>query len=206
MPLRPDDGRLVRGRRSRAKILASARELFREQGFDATTLRAIAARAEMGASSIYRHVRSKEELLVEELAARQEEAWRRFRNEETRGAHARTRLRRFFEHQHHLLAADRDLTTIALRAVSHPEARVARRVLALHDRSIGLLAEILVAGRVRGDLARDVDVLESARAIFFTALGARISWANGILDAEACRSSIETSIDLLFRGIGGASD
>ena len=33
----------------------------------------------MGASSIYRHVRSKEELLIQELADLQEEAWTRFR-------------------------------------------------------------------------------------------------------------------------------
>src|SRR5690606_15876482 len=83
-PLRPDDGRLVRGRASRARILAAARELFRERGFDGATLRAIASRCGMGASSLYRHIRSKEELLVEDLAVRQEEAWRRFRSEDDR--------------------------------------------------------------------------------------------------------------------------
>ena len=67
--LRADDGRLVRGRRSRDRIQRAARELFRERGFDGATLRAIAERAEMGTSSIYRHVRTKEELLVGELAA-----------------------------------------------------------------------------------------------------------------------------------------
>ena len=66
--LQPDDGRLARGRRSRARIRDAARQLFRERGFDGTTLRAIADRAGMGASSIYRHFRSKEELLVDELS------------------------------------------------------------------------------------------------------------------------------------------
>ena len=84
--LRPDDGRLARGRRSRARIREAARALFRERGFDGATLRAIAARAGMGASSFYRHVQSKEELLIEELADLQEEAWRRFRAEDARGA------------------------------------------------------------------------------------------------------------------------
>lgn len=203
--LRPDDGRLVRGRRSRARILAAARELFLERGFDGATLRAIATRAGMGASSIYRHIRSKEELLVEHLAARQEEAWRQFRIGEQRDADTRERLRHFFDHQHRLLVADRDFTTIALRALTHPEARVARSVLVLHDRSIGLLAEILQGGRMRGDLGRSVDVLETARALFFSALGARISWANGLLDSEGCRRSIATHIDLLFRGVGGSA-
>jgi len=199
--LRQDDGRLARGRRSRARIAAAARELFRERGFDGATLRAIAERAGMGASSIYRHVRSKEELLIDDLAARQEEAWHRFRTEVPRSADARARLRSFFDHQQALLNEDRDLTTIALRALTQPEARVARQVLALEDRSVGLLAEILQAGRSRGELARDADVLHGARTLYYAALGARIAWTHGSLDATGCRASIETCVDLLFRGI-----
>jgi AcrR family transcriptional regulator len=201
-PLRPDDGRLVRGRQSRERILAAARELILERGFDGATLRAIAARAGMGASSLYRHIRSKEELLVEDLAVRQEEAWRRFRAEDDRARPVRERLLRFFEHQHRLLSAEPDLTTIALRAITHPEARVARRVLALHDRTIGLLAEILLQGRVRGDLARDADVMLAARALFHAALGARISWANGLVTADGCAEAVASSVELFFRGLG----
>ena len=74
--LREDDGRLARGRRSRAKIREAAMALFRERGFDGATLRAIAAKAGMGTSSIYRHVQSKEELLIDELSALQEEEWK----------------------------------------------------------------------------------------------------------------------------------
>jgi AcrR family transcriptional regulator len=200
-PLRPDDGRLVRGRRSRALILAAARDLFSELGFDGATLRAIAARAGMGASSIYRHIRSKEELLVDDLAARQEEAWRRFRASDDRTRATRERVLAFFGEQHRLLCEDPDLTTIALRALTHPEARVARRVLALHDRTIGLLAEILQIGRVRGDLARETDLLLASRALFHVALGARIAWANGLVTADGCAAAITSSTDLLFRGL-----
>ncbi len=39
-PLRPDDGRLVRGRKSRERIRKAAKELFREKGFDGASLRA----------------------------------------------------------------------------------------------------------------------------------------------------------------------
>lgn len=202
--LRPDDGRLARGRRSRARIQRAARELFREHGFDRATLRDIAARAGMGASSIYRHVRCKEELLVDDLAARQEEAWTRFRVEDRRRAAAtRERVQRFLDAQHALLCEDPDLTRIALRATTHPEARVARRVLELHDRTIGLLAEILQSGRRRGDLATGLDVLAAARALFHVTLAARIPWANGQVGDAACRSAIGASVDLLFDGIEG---
>ncbi len=202
---RPDDGRLIRGRRSRDRIRAAARELFRERGFDRATLRAIAERAGLGASSIYRHVRAKEELLVDELAALQEEAWQRFRSRDDRRAPVRERVRGFLEAQHALLIRAPDLTTIAIRATTYPEARVARQALALHDRAIGLLAEILQGGRRQGSLRRDVDLLAAARGLFHVTQGAWISWANGALSAEETRRAIGSGVDLLFRGIEAPS-
>lgn len=199
--LRSDDGRLERGRRSRARIREAARSLFDERGFDKSTLRAIAERAGMGASSIYRHVRSKEELLIDELDVLQDEAWRRFRENDDRKAPTSERVRAFLDHQDALLIADRDLTMIALRAATKVEARVARQVLALNDRTIGLLLEILQMGRMRKDLARDVDVLEAARVIFHLTQGSRLAWANGLVDAETCRTNIQAGVDLLFRGL-----
>lgn len=199
--LRVDDGRLARGRRSRARIREAARSLFRERGFDATTLRAIAARAGMGASSIYRHIRSKEELLLDELLEVSEEAWERFRKEEDRSRTARERVQRFLDAEHALLAVDPEFTTVALRAACQPGARAARRALALQDRSIGLLAEILMAGRARGELARDADPLAAARTVAHTITGARLSWANGLVSAEDCRASVAAAVDLLFRGL-----
>ena len=204
-PLRPDDGRLARGRRSRARIREAARSLFRERGFDGATLRAIAERAGMGTSSIYRHVQSKEELLVDELAELQEEAWSRFRSNDDRQRPTRVRLAEFLDIQHELMVADRDLTTIALRATTRTEARVARRVLQLYDRTIGLLMEILQHGRMRQDLARDVDLLEAARTLFHVTNGARIPWANGMLSDDACRASIHQALTLLFRGLAADS-
>ena len=201
VPRRDDDGRLVRGRKSRAKIRAAFRSLFREYGFDATTLRAIGERAGMGASSIYRHIRSKEELLVEELSELQDTAWKRFRAAEPHELPARERLRRFLDAEHGLLAQDRDFTVIMLRATTHPEARVAKRVLALQDRTIGLVAEILQSGRSRKELRRDADVLAAARTVAHMTNGARVAWANGQLDAEECREAIAAAVDLLFEGI-----
>lgn len=195
------DGRIARGRRSRERIRRAARELFAERGFDGATLRAIAARAGMGASSIYRHVESKEELLVQELVDLQEEAWTRFRLIDDRARPTPERIRAFFEAQHALLAETPDLTVIALRATTYPNARVARSVLALQDRTVGVLAELLQAGRVRGDVGREVDILGAARSLFHISTGARIAWANGMLREAECRRAIEDAVELLFRGL-----
>ncbi len=113
----------------------------------------------------------------------------------------RERVRGFLEAQHALLIQAPDLTTIAIRATSYPEAKVARQVLALHDRCIGLLAEILQAGRRQGTLARDLDLLSAARALFHVTQGAWISWANGVLSADETRAAISSGVDLLFHGI-----
>lgn len=159
----------------------------------------------MGASSIYRHVQSKEELLIEELSEMQEEAWTRFRAGDDRNRPTADRLREFFDVQHVLLIEDRDLTTIALRATTKTEARVAKRVLQLYDRTIGLLMEILQRGRMRRDLAKDVDVLETARVLFHVTNGARIPWANGMVSDDALHDSIHQAVDLLFRGVSADS-
>jgi len=197
--LDPEDGRLVRGRKSRARIRAAARELFDERGFDGATLRAIAERAGMGASSIYRHVRSKEELLIGELVALQQEAWRRFRETDDRKRATRERIQAFLDVQQALFVSDRDFTAIAVRATTRPEVRVAKQVFALNDKTIGLLFEILQMGR--RDLARGIDALEAARVIFAITQGARIPWSNGMMSDDACAKAIRSGVDILFQGL-----
>jgi hypothetical protein len=32
--------------------------------------------------------------------------------------------------------------------------------------------------------------------------GARLAWANGLLDAEGCRAAVDAAVALLFDGIG----
>jgi len=199
--LRADDGRLLRGDRARAKIRAAAKELFQEKGFDGATLREIAARAGMGVSSLYRHICSKEELVISELAHLQERAWTQFRREDDRTDAAQERVQRWLRVQHELLCRDPDFSRIALRATTHPRARVARDVLALHDRSIGLLAEILLSGRMKRILAPEVDIMRAAQALFYITQSARVPWANGLLSDEALMENLRIAVDLLFHGI-----
>ncbi len=60
---RPDSGLTPAPTPKREAILAAALELFSERGFDATPVPRVAERAGVGAGTIYRYFRSKEELL-----------------------------------------------------------------------------------------------------------------------------------------------
>jgi len=53
-----------RGQATRDRIVAAARQLFAEQGFDGTTTAAIAERAGVAEGTIFRHFASKRELLL----------------------------------------------------------------------------------------------------------------------------------------------
>ena len=58
----------VGGRNTRAEIVAAARRLFAEVGFDRTTMRSVATQAGVDVALIYHHFASKDDLLVAALA------------------------------------------------------------------------------------------------------------------------------------------
>ena len=200
---RPDDGRLVRGRRSRSKIHEAARALFREQGFDKTTLREIAARAGMGASSIYRHIRSKEELLVEELG--RAPAARLDAPPHGRGARAaRARAAAPLPRRRARAAACARPTSRRSRCAPPRIPRRASRAACSRSRTRRSASSPRSSSpaRSRGELRRDADVLVAARTLTHAVHGARLAWANGLLDAEGCRAAVDAAVALLFDGIG----
>ena len=62
---RPPAGtRPRRGAATRERIMSSAADLFADGGYDATSVQAIAERAGITVATIYRHFRSKDELLI----------------------------------------------------------------------------------------------------------------------------------------------
>jgi AcrR family transcriptional regulator len=59
----PAEKKLRKGERTRAQILEAALDLFRERGYDETTMRAIAERAGVAVGNAYYYFRSKEHLI-----------------------------------------------------------------------------------------------------------------------------------------------
>ncbi len=78
--------------RTRAAILETASRLFRENGFDATSIQDIAEMADAGVGTLYGHFASKEEILREVLRSHAVEAVERFRVEVSKDLPALDRL------------------------------------------------------------------------------------------------------------------
>ena len=60
--------RSTKGEQTRAAIAEAALRMFREQGYEATTMRAIAKEAGVATGNAYYYFDSKEELIQEEIA------------------------------------------------------------------------------------------------------------------------------------------
>src|SRR5262245_5124076 len=58
-----DSGKTSKGEQTRAAILAAALELFRERGYEETTMRVIAERVGVSLGNAYYYFRSKEHLI-----------------------------------------------------------------------------------------------------------------------------------------------
>jgi AcrR family transcriptional regulator len=63
-----EDGRLLRGNRTREQLLEAAMELFATRGFHATSMKDLASAAGVSPPSIYNHFASKESVLAAALA------------------------------------------------------------------------------------------------------------------------------------------
>lgn len=63
MDARPETAKTTKGEQTRALILQTALELFRERGYEETTMRAIAEQAGVALGSTYYYFRSKETLI-----------------------------------------------------------------------------------------------------------------------------------------------
>lgn len=200
------------GRRERAKrekrvrLVKAARELFAAKGFTATTTSEIAARADIGAGTLFLYVRSKEELLVtvfhEDMGRVRDEAFATL-------PPGGTLLDEIFHVYRALMAYhDRDRTLARVYAKEMAFVSEPNRSL-LHDFMSALFRE--TAGRVqaakdRGEIAADVPAEILARnlfAVFFLHL------QNGLgsdvpLVSDDLLGDLREGFALALRGLGAA--
>lgn len=137
---------------SRAQILEVACELFRTQGYEATTMRAIAEKAGVAVGAAYYHFGSKEDLVFayyQELETKSEAEIEGI----TRGKKSATeRLKTALRLKYAQLEADRALVRALARVAADPQSALSPLSLEtkeIRERAIAMMAELVAGSDLR---------------------------------------------------------
>lgn len=187
---------------TRERVLAAARDLFDELGFEAATIREVARRADVSVGSVFTSFASKAELLSQVMADRVDalQAELEHLTPYLRGPTV-DRLRSIMA-VHYGFETRRLRLFVAYIACSFtwPSDGAAKPIERNH-RFRGLLIEVLKSGIERGDVRADLDA-----DLFIDTLLAAYVWnyrraAQDGADADALIAAMDRQVGLLFDGV-----
>jgi AcrR family transcriptional regulator len=116
-----NDQATEKGEQTRRHIFESALELFREKGFDSTTMQEVAIRAEVVKSAAYYYFPSKEAIVQAYYETVQDEQDRICGEVFARSTNLRARLASVFHSKFDLVQHDRKLLGVVFRYTGEPE-------------------------------------------------------------------------------------
>jgi AcrR family transcriptional regulator len=140
------------------EILAAARTLFCEQGFEATSMAGIAARVGVVEGALYKYFESKRALLHAVLERWYEDMCRDYARDLKGVADTRGRLRLLVWRHLRAVRDDRDLCRLMFREVRREKEYHGSRLHGLNRRYTQFLMDVLVAGARNGELREDLPV------------------------------------------------
>lgn len=149
------------GAETRARILETALALFRKKGFDQTTMRQIAAAADMSLGAAYYYFSSKEAIALAYYERVYEERDKRVTAALAETDDLRERLRAIYHLHFDVVRRDRKLLGALVRSVADPESDVSvfsRATSHVRNGSIALFERALDVDEVSEDL-RDLAAL-----------------------------------------------
>lgn len=191
---------------TRARVLAAARDLFDEVGYEEATIRMVAERAGVAVGSVFTTFAGKAELLSQVMADRVDALQAEL---EHLAPHLRgptvDRLRSIMA-VHYGFETRRLRLFVAYVACSFTwPADGAVTPIGRNHRFRGMLVDVLRGGVERGDVRKDVDV-----ELFIDTLLAAYVWnyrraAQDGADADALISAMDRQIGLLFDGVAATA-
>jgi AcrR family transcriptional regulator len=187
--------------RSRDLILQSAAQLFRHQGFSATTLRQIAAKAKIKAGSIYYHFNSKEEILDEVLDRGLRHVFETVRSAVDRAGKASHRRRIGLAIEAHLVALleTSDFTSANIRIYGQLPEKLKKPHRPLRRAYAEYWDRLFLDARRAGEIRADMEIVP-LRIFVLGALNWTIEWFR--LDSkDAVLELARRTEQLIFEGV-----
>ncbi len=189
----------MKKRDKEARIRAAAMELIRRQGFAATTTAAVAERAGIAAGTLFRYVKTKDDLLdlvfAGEIAAVVEEA---FASLPKRGdivkrlAHLFGRLLDYYQ---------RDVVMARVLVAGALLPRDGARSLPLTLGFLQRVAALIEAEQTAGQLAGDVNPVALAMDCFTRYVGGVLAVVNQMARSPDALANLERALAIHFRGL-----
>jgi AcrR family transcriptional regulator len=115
------DARLSKSDLTRVRILETALRLFREKGFDATTMRDIATACDMAVGTAYHHFESKEAIVGAYYDFVQREHLRRVTEFNTKKHSLKQRLEQAFISKLEIVGGDQKLLSVIMRFIGESD-------------------------------------------------------------------------------------
>jgi len=181
------------------KILSSARRLFVQQGYTATSMRELAEAAGIGKATIYHHFPDKQAIvmaLLHQNIAKMGVALQQVRDEKD----PRGRIRVAAEASVNFLFESADVMQIVRREVPGGRDQMQSNFAIFFQEYMNLLADAIRRGSADG-IFRPVDPVETARVLMVMIQG---TFAMAYLinqRAESPQQAAEALLDVYFRGI-----
>lgn len=184
----------------RTHILEAAREMFGEQGFSATTIQEIAARAGVAAGTVFLYAKSKEDLLIQAFSGGLEGVVEDARRSLPRSAPVIERLLHIFDaliDYHASLGPG--LSAILLRELMYgPEDQRHNTGMEKLDK---LFREVIADGQARRELRARLDVAETDDTLFSVFYWQLVHWTLGRMSAETLRTRVRQRLAACLTGM-----
>ena len=196
------------GKRERAKIakraaiLAAARELFRTQGYEATTTSALSRRAGIATGTLFLYFPTKDEVLIALFSEALHDHIAQFSRNFDAAVPARAQITAFFADMIALHGEDPALTRQFIRAIAIiGDRRLARDVDNLARAASLALCRALIALQRAGAVDPSHSPRTAAQILFGTYFTSLVEWANGGIDDGHLQQRLTAAVDLMLRAL-----
>jgi AcrR family transcriptional regulator len=181
------------------RIVDTAVELAEKGGFEAVRLRDVAATSGVALGTLYRHFRSKEDLLVAALAAQVEQLERRMESHPAAGATGLERVTAFFATATQGLCRRPMLARAILRAAASGQPELTEKVARFHGAITSQIKRALAGAGSNGanpaKAAREETTAVVLEQVWFTAL---VGWAGGLHGQEEVIANVRAAVSLIL--------
>ncbi|WP_437914265.1 TetR/AcrR family transcriptional regulator [Sorangium sp. So ce302] len=187
---------------TRRRIRDAAWALFTELGYDGTTTKAVAERAEVATGTVFVHARDKPDLLMmvmhDRLAAAVDAAFEALPRKEPLLAQLLHVFQRLFA-----MYGEQPLVSQAfVKAFPAASGPNGERLNALTFAFLHRIAGLVRDAQARGEVAGDIDPLAAAHNVFALYFAALLSWLSGFVTLGAALDPVlKSSLALQFRGL-----